>query len=87
MTVAIKSALALVCMVGLIACSSMPTREYAVTKEASSDDDYVYILDYEKMALINEAGRTSHSNVETYWINPPVKRIKRSELEQMRRGQ
>jgi len=87
MTVAMKGALALVSLVSLAACSSMTTRDYAVAKQDSADDEYVYILDYEKIALIDEASRTANSHVETYWINPPVKRIKRSELERMKKGQ
>ncbi|GAA4349660.1 hypothetical protein [Kangiella taiwanensis] len=68
----------------VVGCSSKSDRDYLVQ---SSDDEYVYIVDYEKMAYIDEASRTSHSNVDTYWVNPPVKRIKRSELEAMRKKQ
>ena len=68
----------------VVGCSSKSDRDYLVQ---SSDDEYVYIVDYEKMAYIDEASRTSHSNVDTYWVNPPVKRIKRSELEAMRTKQ
>ncbi|RDX36383.1 hypothetical protein DZA50_04790 [Kangiella sp. HD9-110m-PIT-SAG07] len=66
-------------------CSSKSDRNYLV--KSSAEDDYVFILDYEKMAYIEEASRTSHSNVDTYWVNPPIKRIKRSELEAMRNKQ
>lgn len=87
MTVTMKSLLALVSVAGLAACSSMSTRDYAVTKGDSDDDEYVYILDYEKIALIEEASRTSSSNVETYWVNPPLKRITRAELAKLRAKQ
>ena len=66
-------------------CSVAPQSDYVV--ENSVEDEYVYVLDREKMAYIEKASRTSHSNVDTYWVNPPVKRIKRSELEAMRSKQ
>ena len=78
----IVSGLAL-CFSGLVACSTTSERDYMV--ENSEGDEYVYIVDYEKMALIEGANRESHSNLETVWVNPPVKRIKRSELEQMQK--
>lgn len=67
----------------LIGCSATSDRGYMV--ESSDADDYVYILDYDRIAKIEAASNTSHSNVETVWINPPVKRIKRSELEAMQK--
>lgn len=85
MTVAIKTCFVAAALVGLVGCNTMSERDYMV--ENSTADDYVYIVDYEKMALIGEASRTGHSNVDTYWIHPPVKRIKRSEYEKMKKGQ
>lgn len=69
----------------LAGCSTTSERDYLVDSSAtgSDADEYVYIVDYDKVKLIETANRTSHSNVETYWINPPLKRIKRSELEKM----
>lgn len=71
------------CLSGLVGCSTTSERDYIV--ENSDDDEYVYILDYEKMAQIQGASDSSHSNLETVWVNPPVKRIKRSELEAMKK--
>jgi len=66
----------------IFGCSSMSERDYIVK---SSADEYVYIIDYEKVALVEQASKTSLQNVDTYWVNPPVKRIKRSELEAMQK--
>ncbi|WP_223669606.1 hypothetical protein [Kangiella shandongensis] len=85
MTIAIKTAFAAAALVGLIGCNTMSERDYVV--DSSSADDYVYIVDYEKMALIEKANKKSHVGVDTYWIHPPVKRIKRSEYEKMKKGQ
>ena len=65
----------------LVGCNTTAKHDYLV--ENAEADDYVYIVDYEKMALIEAASRTSHSSVDTVWVNPPKKRIKRSELERM----
>lgn len=67
--------------IGLVGCNTTAQHDYLV--KSSEADDYVYIVDYEKMALIEEVSRTSHSNLDTVWVNPPIKRIKRSELERM----
>ncbi|GAA0199206.1 hypothetical protein GCM10009123_03180 [Kangiella japonica] len=65
----------------LVGCNTTSQNDYLV--ESSDADDYVYVVDYEKMALIEAASRTSHSNLDTVWVNPPIKRIKRSELDRM----
>ena len=67
----------------IFGCSSMSERDYIV--KSSGDNEYVYIIDYEKVALVEQASKTSLQNVDTYWVNPPVKRIKRSELEAMQK--
>lgn len=77
------SACGVIMLTSLLGCSTTSRSDYAM--QSSDKDDYVYILDYERIALIEEANRTSASNVDTVWINPPVKRIKRSELEALRK--
>lgn len=79
--ITLRSCLALAAT-SLVACSTTSEPDYVA--KTSAADDYVYIIDYDKIALIEKASRTSHSNVDTYWVNPPVKRIKRSELEAMK---
>ena len=66
---------------GLAGCNTTAQHDYLV--ESSEADDYVYIVDYDKMAVIEAASQSSHSNVDTVWVNPPKKRIKRSELERL----
>ncbi|GAA4363877.1 hypothetical protein [Kangiella marina] len=67
----------------VVGCSS--SSRYAVQNE--SEDEYVYILDYEKIAFIEKATQYSNSNLDMIWVNPPVKRIKRSELEALQAKQ
>lgn len=57
-------------------CNSTSSR-YAA---ASDDDEYVYIVDWEKVRKIEEAARNSNANVDTVWVNYPRKRVKKSEL-------
>lgn len=57
-------------------CNSTSSR-YA----ASSDsDEYVYVVDYDKISKVERAIENSSMNLDTYWVNPPVKRVKKSEL-------
>ena len=67
----------------IFGCSTTSERDYIV--KSSADDEYVYIIDYEKVALVEQARKDSLHNLDTYWVNPPVKRIKRSELEAMQK--
>ncbi|AOE50335.1 hypothetical protein [Kangiella sediminilitoris] len=85
MTTIVKIALLVFSLALLMACNTTPERDYMVDKDSSAD--YVYIIDYEKVSKIEQAGRTSHSNVDTYWIHPPLKRITRSEYEKLKKGQ
>ncbi|MRX28305.1 hypothetical protein [Kangiella sp. HZ709] len=60
----------------LASCSS--SSKYTSAK--SSGDDYVYVLDYRKISAVERARLSSAGNLRTVWVNPPVKRIKKSEL-------
>ena len=57
-------------------CNSTSSR-YAAS---SDDDEYVYVIDWERVYLVEKATRAGSSNVETLWINPPKKKVKKSEL-------
>ncbi|MHC9511143.1 hypothetical protein [Kangiella sp. M94] len=56
-------------------CNSTSSR-YA----ASSDDEYVYVIDWQKVQMIEKAAREGNAHVETVWVNYPKKRVKKSEL-------
>lgn len=57
-------------------CNSTSSR-YA----ASSDEDkYVYVIDWDKVNQVEKASATGNANVDTIWINYPMKRVKKSEL-------
>ncbi len=53
-------------------------------KNAEGDDEYVYIVDYEKMAKISTANYYSPAFVKTVWVNYPKKRVKKSEIEYLK---
>lgn len=57
-------------------CNSTSSR-YAAS---SDDDEYVYVIDWDKVQRIEEAARNSNANVDTVWVNYPRKRVKKSEL-------
>ncbi len=77
---ALTSVLALMgSVVILTACSS--TARYSSATESSKNDDYVYVIEYEKISRIEHFARNSASNLTTVWVNPPIKRIKRSDLD------
>lgn len=57
-------------------CNSTSSR-YAAS---SDDDEYVYVVDWEKVHRIENAARNSNANVDTVWVNYPKKRVKKSEL-------
>ncbi|MBD3669119.1 MAG: hypothetical protein HUJ16_14210 [Kangiella sp.] len=57
-------------------CNSTSSR-YAVS---SDDDEYVYVVDWEKVYLVEKIARDGNANVDTVWINYPRKRVKKSEL-------
>lgn len=65
--------------VALSACSL--SDKYANKDDATDDDEYVYVIDHEKVVQISRANFYSPSFVKTYWINYPKKRVKKSELE------
>jgi len=79
---ALLTSVLVVGFLGAVGCTTKSGSSYLV--ENSNADDYVYIIDYDKIALIEATGNTSHSNLDTIWVNPPVKRIKRSELDKMK---
>lgn len=56
-------------------CNSTSSR-YA----ASPDDEYVYVIDWQKVQMIEKAAREGNAHVETVWVNYPKKRVKKSEL-------
>ncbi len=60
----------------LFSCASSP--KYATSKDI--DNEYVYVIDYEKIAKIKEANKKSSWKINTLWVNLPKKRIKKSEL-------
>lgn len=53
-------------------------------KNTTDDDEYVYIVDYEKMAKISTANYYSPAFVKTVWVNYPKKRVKKSEIEYLK---
>lgn len=57
-------------------CNSTSSR-YAAS---SDDDEYVYVVDWEKVYLVEKIARDGNANVDTVWINYPRKRVKKSEL-------
>ena len=57
-------------------CNSTSSR-YAAS---SDDDEYVYVIDWERVYMIEKAARESNANVDTVWVNYPRKRVKKSEL-------
>ncbi len=57
-------------------CNSTSSR-YAAS---SDDDEYVYVVDYDKIQRVEKAIQNSAMNLDTYWVNPPVKRVKKSDL-------
>lgn len=57
-------------------CNSTSSR-YAAS---SDDDEYVYVIDWQKVYLVEKAAREGNANVDTVWINYPKKRVKKSEL-------
>lgn len=57
-------------------CNSTSSR-YAAS---SDDDEYVYVVDWEKVHRIENAARNSNANVDAVWVNYPKKRVKKSEL-------
>ncbi len=63
----------------LSACSS--TNGYRSHKAYSANDEYVQVIDHEKIALVAKANRYSPAFVKTFWVNYPTKRVKKSELE------
>ncbi|SEA86330.1 hypothetical protein [Alkalimonas amylolytica] len=58
-------------LLGLSGCSS-------ITKP-----DYVWVMDYEQMRLVEAANRNSALPNQMHWVNPPMKRIPRAEYERM----
>lgn len=46
--------------------------------------DYVWVMDYEQMRLVEAANRNSSLPNQMHWVNPPMKRIPRAEYERMR---
>ena len=57
-------------------CNSTSSR-YAAS---SDDDEYVYVIDWQKVYLVEKAAREGNANVDTVWVNYPKKRVKKSEL-------
>lgn len=57
-------------------CNSTSSR-YAA---ASDDDEYVYVVDWDRVNLVEKAAREGNAHVDTVWINYPKKRVKKSEL-------
>ncbi|MCH8537237.1 MAG: hypothetical protein LAT66_05620 [Alkalimonas sp.] len=51
---------------------------------ATHQDEYVWVKDYEQMRLIEQANRSSAQLNQMHWVNPPMKRIHRSELAKVR---
>lgn len=49
---------------------------------AINQSEYVWVTDYEQMQLVEEANRMSALPNKLHWVNPPMKRIHRSELAQ-----
>lgn len=47
---------------------------------AVHQNEYVWVKDHEKMRLIEEANRSSAMANNVHWVNPPMKRVHRSEL-------
>ncbi|NVJ67296.1 MAG: hypothetical protein HWE16_12480 [Gammaproteobacteria bacterium] len=62
---------------GLSGCSF--SDKYA--NKNMEQDEYVYVIDYEKIGKISTANHYSPAFVKTLWVNYPKKRVKKSELE------
>lgn len=51
---------------------------------ATNQSEYVWVKDYEQMQLVEKANRNSSQLSQMHWVNPPMKRIHRSELDKVR---
>lgn len=51
---------------------------------STTQSEYVWVKDYEKMQRIEQANRSSAQLSQMHWVNPPMKRIPRAEYERMR---
>ncbi|WP_251359498.1 hypothetical protein [Kangiella sp. TOML190] len=63
----------------MVGCSS--SQRYVANKQPESKEEYVHVIDHEKVARVSLANYYSPSAVRTIWVNPPQKRVKKSELE------
>ncbi len=61
------------CSFFLFSCST--SERYA----SKSNDEYIYVIDYKKVNAVERAMVASSGNVKAVWVNPPIKRMKKSE--------
>ncbi|NVK22744.1 MAG: hypothetical protein HWD86_09520 [Kangiellaceae bacterium] len=59
----------------LAACTTT-THQMSHDGQKFESEKYKYELDKKHMVAIERANRTSSQNVQTVWINPPLKRVK-----------
>ena len=68
----------------LLACASNAGGSgIANSLKVSANDDYVYIIDYEKIDRYEKAYKSSMYDIDTYWINPPTKKITHAEFAEL----
>ena len=68
----------------LLACASNAGESgIANSIKVSANDDYVYIIDYEKIAKYEKAYKSSLHGINNYWINPPTKKITHAEYAEL----
>ena len=57
----------------------------AVTACSSTNhSEYVWVTDYDQIQLVEGVNRKNSLTTQVYWVNPPMKRIHRSELDKYR---
>ncbi len=62
----------------LVLSSCASSSKYTNSKDG--DTEYVYVIDYEKVAKIKAANKKAPWKINTLWVNYPKKKVKKSEL-------